>query len=247
MSAEARRHIGELYVRMVLLSQQALNEHLDLTPALRSQLELQRAKLLAQAEYEKMRSEVKVSQEEIGQYYTAHQQEFDTIQVRQFVVRKEPAGAEGAEPGLTAENPKTQAESIRKALAAGADAEKVAADFAATNVMLIDPKPRTLRRSEMIPALEKATFELRDGEVSEPVDTPQAFLVVLVLKHHHLEQKEATTEIEKKLQRQKLDAEFDDLRRKAGVWMDEDYFSGHPAATPGSAAQPPASAPTAKP
>lgn len=243
VTAEGRRHIAELYVRMLLLSQQAMNDHLDLTPTLHAQLELQRAKLLAQAEYDKMRSAVKVSQEEVGQYYTTHQPEFDTVQIRQFVIRKEAAAAESAEPGLPAEDPKTQAESIRKALTAGAEPEKVAADFAAGNVMLIDPKPRTLRRNEMIPALEKATFDLKDGEVSEVVDTPQAFLVALVLKHHHLEQKEATTEIEKKLQRQKLDAELDDLKRKAGVWMDEDYFKNNPMATPALTAPPPAAGP----
>jgi hypothetical protein len=245
-TAEGRRHIGEAYVRMALLSQQALHDHLDSSPALRSRLELQRTKILAQAEYEKMRSEVKVSPDEVGQYYTAHQPEFDTIQVREFLIRKEPAGAEGAEARLTAENSKIQAESIRKALAARAEPEKVAADFAAHNVTLIDPKPRTLRRGEMVPALEKATWELKDGEVSEPVDTPQAFLVVLVVSHGHHEQKEVTTEIEKKLQQQKLEAAFDDLRRKAGAWMDEDYFKGAAVATPASAAQPPASAPTPK-
>lgn len=246
-TAEGRRHIGEAYVRMALLSQQALHDHLDSSPTLRSRLELQRTKILAQAEYEKMRSEVKVSPDEVGQYYTAHQPEFDTIQVREFLIRKEPAGAEGAEARLTAENSKIQAESIRKALAARVEPEKVAADFAAHNVTLIDPKPRTLRRGEMVPALEKATWELKDGEVSEPVDTPQAFLVVLVVSHGHHEQKEVTTEIEKKLQQQKLEATFDDLRRKAGAWMDEDYFKGAAVATPASAAQPPASAPTPKP
>ena len=75
----------------------------------------------------------------------------------------------------------------------------------------------------------------------EPVDTDQALFVVKVLKHQHPELKEVATEIETKLRQQKLDAEIDDLKKRAGVWMDEDYFKGKPVATPPSATQPPAS------
>lgn len=236
---EGRQHIAELYVRMVLLSRQALNDHLDSSPALRSRLELQRTRMLAQAEYDKMRSEGKVGPEEVGQYYMAHKSEFDTIQVREFLVRKEPTGSENAEPGLMREDAKTKAEAIRKVLVAGTNPEKVAEEFAGPDVVLVDRTPRTLRRGEQAPALENATWGIKDGEVSELVDTPQAFLVVLVLKHRHLEQKEVTKEIENKLRRQKLDTEMDRLREKAGVWMDEEYFKGKPVATPGSAAPPP--------
>ena len=79
------------------------------------------------------------------------------------------------------------------------------------------------------------------------MDTPQAFIVVKVFGHQRPELKDVATEIETKLRQQKLDAEVDDLKKKAGVWMDEDYFKGKPVATSGSAAQPPASPQTPKP
>ena len=142
---------------------------------------------------------------------------------------------------MTGEEAKTQAEAIRKALLAGTDMDKVAEDFATpTNaVMLIDRKPRTFRRAQMQPVLAKATFELKDGGASEPVDTPQAFIVVKVFGHQHPELKEVTTEIETKLRQQKLDAEMARLKEKAGIWMDEEYFKSKPVTTPGSAAPPP--------
>lgn len=244
LTAESRRSMGEAYVRLVLLSQQAVNDHLDSSPVLRLRLELQRTKILAQAEYDKMRDEAKVSPEEVGQYYAEHQPEYDTIQVREFLVRKQPASGEDPE-SVKPEDAKSKAESIRKALAAGTSLEDVAEEFATRGVLLIDPKPRTFRRSEMIPALAKATFDLKDGEVSEPVDTPDAFLVAKVFKHRHLEQKEVTAEIEKKLQQRKLDAALNNMKTKAAIWMNDDYFKSGAAATP--AAKPPAAAPTSKP
>ncbi len=242
VAAQGRRPVGEQYERMLLLSRRALDEHLDSSPALHSRLELQRTETLAEAEYEKMSGEVKVSQEEVGQYFAAHPSEFDTVQVREFVIRERPKGSENAKLGLTAEDATAKAESIRKALLAGTDVEKVAEDFVdPPNVLMVDRKPRTARRGEMMPDLGKAVFKQEDGGVSELVDTSQSIFVVKVLKHDHPELKDVATEIENKLRQQKLDAEMDQLKEKAGVWMDEEYFKGKPVATPGSAGQPPAS------
>lgn len=249
LSTEGRRHLAEMYVKVILLSQQAVSDHLDTSPELRVRLEMQRARMLAQAEYDKMRIQVQVSPDEVAQYYTTHSSEFDTAQVREFLVRKRQTGAEDAEsPGLNAEDAKAKAESIRKALASGESPEKVAEDFAGPGVVLIDPKPRTFRRNEMVPALEKATFEAKDGTIPEAVDTPDAVLVVDVLRRGHLEQKEAATEIEKKIRQHKVDAQIDDLKKKAGVWMDDNYFKNDPVAAPRAlTAQPPASDPKATP
>jgi len=146
--------------------------------------------------------------------------------------------------GFPAEEAKANAEAIRKALLDGTDIDKVADDFATPTsaITLLDRKPRTLRRAEMQPALAKATFDVKDAGVSELVETSQAFMVVKVFGHQYPELKEVATEIETKLRQQKLDAEIDELRKKAGVWMDEDYFKTEPLAKRASGAQPRASA-----
>ena len=249
VAAEGLRPLGEEYVKMLLLSRRALDEHLDASPALRSQLEYLRDQTLAEAEYQKMAGEVRVSQEEVSQYFAGHRSEFETVQVREFLIKKRPPGSTDPVQGFPAEEAKTKAEAIRNALLAGTDIDKVAAKFATPSnaVTLIDRKPRTFRRSEMKPELAKATFEAKDAGVSEVVETPQALIVVRVFGHQHPELKEVATEIETKLRQQKLDAEIGELKKKAGVWMDEDYFKPKPLATPASAAQPPASVPASKP
>ena len=92
------------------------------------------------------------------------------------------------------------------------------------DVLLIDHKPRTFRNDELIPALQKAIFEAKDGTVPAAVDTPEAEIVMVVLQRQHVEEKEAAPQIEKELRQRKLDAQIDDLKKKAGVWMDDDYF-----------------------
>src|SRR5579863_8493388 len=66
LSSEGRRHVAETFVRMMLLSQQAVNDHLDASPELRFKLEMQRARMLAQAELDKMRSQIQVSPDEVA-------------------------------------------------------------------------------------------------------------------------------------------------------------------------------------
>ena len=244
VAKQGRGAVGDEYIKMILLSRRALDEHLDASPDLRLQLEVQRAETLAQAEYQKLTSEVKVTQEEVNGYYSTHQSEFETIQVRQFLIRKRPPGIEDPKQGLPIAEARTTAEAIRKALLAGTDVDQVAETYSTSiSVMLVDGKPRTLRRAEMKPALEQATFVVPDGGVSEVVDMPQAFMVVKVLAHQRPELKDVAAEIEAKLQREKLDAEIDSMKKKADIWMDEAYFKETAPANSAGIMQPPSAKP----
>ncbi len=224
LATQGRRPLGDEYVKVLLLSQQAENDHLDSVPGVRERLELQRTQMLAQAEYEKMSSEIKVSPDEIGQYFTAHQPDFQTAQVREFVIRKKPDGAKEGTPGLSAEEAKTKAESMRKALTSGTSIETVRKDSSVPNVVMIDSDPRTIHRGELLASLDKAAFELKDGQVSDPLETPQAVVFLQVVGHKMPEQKDVATEIENRLRQSKLETAVSDLRNKTKVWMDDEYF-----------------------
>jgi len=227
MNSQGKQHVAELYVRMALLYQLAFDEHLEESPALKSRLELQRKRLLAEAEYSKLQNQAQASAQEVASYYSEHQPDFDTVEIREFVVRKQTKDAEGNVTGLIPELARTKAEAVRQALESGKSPEQVAQEFAdeSNNVLLVDPKSRTLRRSEMVPALRDATFATNAGHVTSPIDTPEAMLVALVLSHGHLSEEQAAHGIEKVLLQQRIDARLDQLKKAAGIWMDEGYFN----------------------
>jgi len=229
LARQGRRPLGEQYALMLMLSEHAKGHHAETTVDFRRQVELYKLQTLAQSEYEAISSQALLTPEDIKQYYSSHSAEFEEAQVRQVVIRKKADDAAADVPGLTAADAKTRAEEIRKALAAGGDASKVVQEFSKPNVVLIEAQPRAVRRGQLLADLDKAAFQLKDGEVSEPLETPQALVLLQKVARRQPELQDVTKEIEDKLRQEKVEATLAELRSKMSVWMDDAYFAPPPA------------------
>jgi hypothetical protein len=236
LASRGKKDLGDQYALLQALSQQAEAQHLDQSPQFKQKLAFQKAQLEAQEAFEALNSRADVTPEEIQQYYNAHLDDYDEITVRQIIVRKkaaEPgsdpahaAAAASSGPGLSVADAKTRAEAIRKELLAGTDIKKITDEFKSPGDVIIDAEPRTIRHGGMRQDMEKVAFGLKEGEVSEPVDVPQALVLFQVIKHSHSDLKSVTPEIEKKLKQEKVQASIDSVKNNANIWMDEAYFGG---------------------
>lgn len=242
VAAEGRRSLGEQYAMMILLSQQAITHQLDSSAAFRRWLALQRIQWLAEAEVNYVESQVKIGPEEVSEYYAANPDSFEEVQVHQVVVRKKPAGASPETPGLSPSEAKTRAEAIHAALAGGKDIKAVAEEFHKSNEVFVGTEPRTFRRGQLTGDLQAAVFQLKDGELSQPLDNEQAFIILRRLGSHRLELEDVAQEIEDLLRSQRVQSTLAEMKSKATVWMDEEFF-----AAPAQPAAPPAQAPQAGP
>jgi hypothetical protein len=166
-----------------------------------------------------------VTPEEVGKYYAGHQSEFEETRIYQVGIRKKPEGAKEGIPGLLAEEAKTRAEEIRKAMISGEDPKKLAERFQLPNVVRVDAEPFPVRRGAMRPEMEKAAFELKEGEVSEVFDTPQSLVFFKVASRKVRELADVSSQIGNTLQKQKVDSAVDDLKKNTKVWLDDGYFS----------------------
>jgi peptidyl-prolyl cis-trans isomerase C len=238
LTKEGRQPLGEQYAMMLVLSEHAKSHHAEDTPDFRRQVELFKLQTLAQSEYQAIEDQTVLTPEEVKQYYATHDSEFEEAQIRQVVIRKKADDASDDAPGLKAAEAKARAEEIRKALTAGGDVSKVVQEFAKPNVVLIEADPRTVRHGQLLAELDKATFQLKDGEVSEPLETPQALVFVQKVGQRQPELKEVTKEIEDKLRQQKVQATMDELRSKTTIWMDDAYFAAPPASPASETAKP---------
>jgi len=242
VASQGRKPVGDEYAMMLLLSQKARSEHMDAAPDFQQRIALEKLQLLAQEEYRRIAGGIQVSPDEIGAYYNAHKNDFEEAQVREFVVRKKPADAKAGDPGLSAVEAKARLAAIQKALEAGTDIKQVAKQFDVPNVVMVNPEPQTVHRGEMMPALDEAAFGLKDNQFSEPVDTPQALVLLQVMEHQQPELKTVSPQIENELRQQKLHAALDDIKAKANIWMDPEYFKASEASSGATSAAPAAPA-----
>lgn len=238
LATQGRRPLGEQYALMLVLSQNAVSHHLDATPSFQRTLALQRTQLLAQLAYQELAQQNGVSPEETSKYFAAHSKEFDQVLIRQVVILKKPEGAkEGL--GLTAEEAKARADAIRKALSAGEDAKKVAEQFRLPDVIRVDPDPTAVRRGAMRADMDKAAFELKDGQVSQDFDSPQSILFFQVTGHRPADLKDVSSQLENIVRQQKIEGALAELKKNAQIWMDDGYFAASSGASSQGAVKPP--------
>ena len=238
-TVQGKRQIGDEFAAVILLSQQAHKQGLDQTPDFQHRLALQKEQLQAQAAYQEIFQQAKITPEEVSQYYSTHANEFEQIMVRQFVARKRAANAPNG-PGLPADEAKSRVNAMRKAVVAGTDAKKVSEDFKAPDSVIIEPEPRALLRGGTRADIAESVFALKDGETSEVFDLGSALIFFQVTAHTRAELKDASSQIAQQLQKQKVAAAVENLKKQAAVWMDDQYFATPtPAATATPTGNPP--------
>jgi parvulin-like peptidyl-prolyl isomerase len=228
-----RRRLGDDYASVLMLSQQAVANHLDSSPEISRQLAISRMQILSDAEFASLMSKAQPTSEEIAQYYNSHLSDYEEVQARRLFIWKQKPGSK-ASRGLAPEAARTRADAILKASAAGRDTTKLTEPFTNADSGLLDPKPLTFPRGELSPAVEKVVFGSKEGVWSQTLDTPDSIMLVQLVKLDHQQIGQVTSLIEKQLQGQKMQAMLDDLKKKAGIWMDEQYFGTAVAPVPGA-------------
>lgn len=227
-----RRKLGDDYASVLMLSQKALAEHLDSTPEVSRQLAIDRLQTLSNAEFDSLMRQAQPTSGEVSQYYSAHLSDYDEVQIRRLFIWKRGGDSKNSR-GLAPQVARTRADAILRASAAGRDATKLAEEFKGSDGGLLDPKPLTFPRGELPPAMEKVAFAIKEGEWGQVEDTPDAIMLVQMVKRDRQQLGQVSSAIETQLQGQKMQAMLDNLKRNSGIWMDEKYFGTAVAPVPG--------------
>lgn len=232
-TGKERRKLGDDYASVLMLSQQAVANHLDSSLEVSRQLAIARMQVLSDAEFESLMRQATPSSEEVSQYYSAHLPDYDEVQIRRLFIWKQRDNSKTA-PVLSSQAARASADQIRKEYASGTNVKKLSEDIRRSGEGMLDPEPLTFPRGELPPQLEKVAFTLKEGEWSEVEDTPARLLLIQLVKRDRQQLGQMSERIEKNLQGEKMQALLDDLKKKAGIWMDEQYFGTVVAPVPGA-------------
>ena len=239
---EGRKQFADEIVRVLVLAQEGKRRKLDETASYQSQQHFQAENLLAGKAYNELG---KVDEAEVRKYYDEHKNEFEQVHARHILIRAagSPIPPDPGQKDLTEAEALAKAQDLRKKIVDGADFAKLASEESQdTGSKGNGGDLSFFHRGQMVPPFEQAAFNMKVGELSEPVRTPFGYHIIRVEAKNAGTFQEAKPEIERRLQPLKLQGVVEDLVKKTSVTVDADFF-GAPAAAPKAPATP---APPAK-
>ena len=235
----SRKTLGENYLSLLMLAQQAQANHLDQSPAVVRQLAIDRNQILSNAEFSRLKDEAKPTPQEIKAYYDGHLDDYDVVKIRRVFILATANPANGQ--GLNREQGAVIATSVKQAISSHKDVLAVIQGTPHNRTDIVaDPDPLTFARGELPPGMDKAAFSLKEGEWTQLNDGPDEYVFIQLVKGSRKTLNDVSPQIEKQLQAEKLREELKALKEKSGTWMDEAYFASK-APVPGSTTQPDAS------
>jgi hypothetical protein len=226
-----RRSLGDDYASVLMLSQQAVASHLDASPEIRRQLIVDHMQILSDAQFARLMTQTKPSAEEISQYYSAHLEDFDRVGIRRLFIWKVGAGSTNTK-GLPPDTARARADAILQAAKSGGDPEKLAEAFKDSEEGLLDPEAIPFTRGALPAKLDKVAFALKPGDWAEADDTPDKLILFHLMERDRRPLKEVSSLIEQRVHGKKMEVKLAELKKKTGIWMDEQYFGTAVATVP---------------
>jgi peptidyl-prolyl cis-trans isomerase C len=233
MRTTGRRTFAENIIRLKLMAAEARKRKLDQTPAFKEEIARQREEVMARALFTDFES-VKLDETAVRAYYDKHKAELDQIKARHILIgfKGSPIPLKPGQKELTEEQALAKAQDIRKQLVDGGDFAKLAkaeSDDATSGKN--GGELGLFGHGRMVPPFEKAVFDLKVNEISEPVKSQFGYHIIQVEeKRDTFEQ--ARADIEKKLRGEAVQKSMEQLQASATVVMDTGYFG--PAPKPGA-------------
>jgi peptidyl-prolyl cis-trans isomerase C len=230
-----KRQFAEQLVRVKILAQEARRRKLDQAPAFDKQMEMQRENLLASALYQDLNTNLKVDEAASQKYYEEHKSDYEQVKARHILVRMKGSSTplRANQKELSDEEALAKAQELRKRLVGGEDFSALAkTESDDTGSGAAGGDLGFFKRGRMVPSFDKAAFSLPIGEISEPIKSPFGYHIIQVEKREFKPYEEVRGEVERRMRPEVVRQAVDDLRKNAGVIIDDGFFGPAPAPRP---------------
>jgi peptidyl-prolyl cis-trans isomerase SurA len=171
-----------------------------------------------------IKSKVAVSDEEIGEYYRRHREDYegkDTVRIKQILLSLPKGGGPAVKERLRAE-----AGAIHKRLLAGEPFELLSAKYSQGPAAAAGGDIGYIEKGVILHEVEEAAFSLPLNQISEVIESPIGFHVIQVIDRRGGGIKAIESvreEIREKIDQEKMEKKFgewlEDLRSKSHIEM----------------------------
>ncbi len=169
-----------------------------------------------------VQSKIVVTDEEIGEYYDQHRQEYegkDAVRIRQILLT-----APADKDERTRASAREQARQLHERILKGESFERLAAQYSKEPAAAQGGDIGFVARGSILPNVEKVAFDLPVGQVSEVIETELGFHIIMVIDKRGAGLKSmpvVRNEIKAKIENEKLSKKYDewinDIRKKSFV------------------------------
>jgi peptidyl-prolyl cis-trans isomerase SurA len=169
-----------------------------------------------------VQSKILVTDEEIGDFYDKHRQDYEgkeAVRIKQILL---PVAA-GADKS-TRENAREQAQQLRERILKGEPFEMLAAQYSKGPAAAQGGDIGFVERGVIVPEVEKAAFSLSAGQVSDIIETENGFHIIAVVDKRGAGVKPlpaVRNEIKAKIEDEKVAKKYDewieDVRKKSFI------------------------------
>jgi peptidyl-prolyl cis-trans isomerase C len=208
-----------------ILAERARQEGLDKDPGLAMQVKYFPMAILREALLKDLQAKVKISDEEIQEFYQKHQSEFDQVRARHILFStRPPQSPDGDKPAATPDPAAVRrtAEDVLKRVKAGEDFAQLAKEFSE------DPGSKEqggdlgfFGKDQMTPKFEEAAFGLQPDQISDIVETPFGLHIIKVEERRTavLDQ-DLKGIVENRLRRRKHEEQLRQIRARQSITVE---------------------------
>jgi len=225
MPIASRRQLANQWAQSMVLSSVAQTRGVDTNPVNADVIQLERMRVLSQLLLRDLQAEAaKVPQPELEKYYNEHPDAFEEATLKRlFIPKNRPeAKAQLDEAGLKAE-----ADKIRVRAAAGEDLEKLEKELYQADGIKGDPPPVNLNgvRREALPPSQAAVFNLKPGEISQPMAEASGYYIVQMVSKQSLPLDAAKSDIVRALTQTRMQQLIQGIAGNFKPTFNEAYFN----------------------
>lgn len=234
-----KKQVVDRIVRVKELAQEAAKRNLESNPEVKSQLEIQRSEILANALAREMQTQSSDAADR--QYFDAHKSSFDDVKARHILIRT-PDSPVPNQPGakeLSDVEAKAKADQIEQQLKKGGDFAALAkADSDDKGTGAKGGDLGTFAPWKMDPTFANATLGLKPNQISEPVKTQFGYHIIQLIEDKPRTYEQAKADVAQA----RWSAMLNELGNKNKVQYDPGFFGGSAKANESSPTTRPAAA-----
>ena len=222
-----KRDFGNSLVRILVLADEGRRRKLNESPEYKVQEKFQEDNFLAGRTFADINDHTTIDDAQLQSYYDAHKGDYEQVRARHILIRTSdsPMPLEKGKKDLSDKEALAKAQDLRAKIVAGADFAAIAKEESDdTGSKVNGGDLNFFHRGQMVAPFEQAAFNLKVGEVSQPVKTQFGYHIIKVEAHESKSFEEVKPELEKRLKPEMGQKAVEDLEKKANAVLDSDYF-----------------------